>query len=94
MTLDELSRVLFLTSGISADPFGNARRTAPSSGALYPIELYPVVHSVDGIEPGVYHYAYREHALELSARATMRSARRRAGPGRRSSSASAGRCCS
>ena len=64
-TLAELSRVLYLTSGISAGLHGNARRTAPSSGALYPIELYPVVHNVEGLERGVYHYAYREHALEL-----------------------------
>ena len=59
MSLDELSRFLFLTSGISSDRFGNARRTAPSSGALYPIEVYPIVHNVDGVEPGVYHYDYR-----------------------------------
>jgi SagB-type dehydrogenase family enzyme len=64
LTLPELSRVLYLTSGISADRWGNARRTAPSSGALYPIEVYAVVHRVEGVEPGVYHYAYREHALE------------------------------
>ncbi|HSL34672.1 MAG TPA: SagB family peptide dehydrogenase [Candidatus Limnocylindrales bacterium] len=65
MTLAELSRVLWLTCGISAGVHGNARRTAPSSGALYPIEVYPVVHNVEGLERGVYHYAYREHALEL-----------------------------
>jgi SagB-type dehydrogenase family enzyme len=64
MSADELSRLLFLTGGVSADKYGNARRTAPSSGALYPIEVYAVVHRVDGIDPGVYHYAYREHALE------------------------------
>jgi SagB-type dehydrogenase family enzyme len=64
MTSDELSRLLFLTSGVSADKYGNPRRTAPSSGALYPIEVYAVVHRVEGIDPGVYHYAYREHALE------------------------------
>jgi SagB-type dehydrogenase family enzyme len=73
MTLGELSRVLFLTSGISAGLHGNARRTAPSSGALYPIEVYAVVHNVAGIEPGVYHYAYREHALELVRAGDMRS---------------------
>jgi SagB-type dehydrogenase family enzyme len=65
MTPDELSRLLFLTSGISADRFGNARRTAPSSGALYPIEVYVVVHRVAGVDPGAYHYDYRGHALEL-----------------------------
>ena len=36
MTREELSRLLFLTSGIATDTYGNARRTAPSSGALYP----------------------------------------------------------
>jgi SagB-type dehydrogenase family enzyme len=64
MTPAELSRLLFLTGGIASDRYGNARRTAPSSGALYPIEVYAVVHRVEGIEPGVYHYAYQEHALE------------------------------
>jgi SagB-type dehydrogenase family enzyme len=73
MDLDELSRLLFLTSGISADRFGNARRTAPSSGALYPIEIYPVIHNVAGASPGVYHYAYREHALERVDAGDMRS---------------------
>jgi SagB-type dehydrogenase family enzyme len=65
LSLEQLSRFLFLTSGISADAYGNARRTAPSSGALYPIEVYPIVHNVDGLKRGVYHYAYREHAVEL-----------------------------
>jgi SagB-type dehydrogenase family enzyme len=73
VSLDELSRFLFLTSGISADRFGNARRTAPSSGALYPIEVYPIVNNVAGIERGVYHYAYREHALELVRAEDMRA---------------------
>lgn len=63
ISVDELSRVLFLMTGISDDRWGNARRTAPSSGALYPIELYAVIHNVESIEPGVYHYALREHAL-------------------------------
>jgi SagB-type dehydrogenase family enzyme len=64
MTLEQLGRILYLSGGITADLHGNARRAAPSSGALYPIELYPVVHRVDGLEPGVYHYDPREHALE------------------------------
>jgi SagB-type dehydrogenase family enzyme len=64
MSLDELGRLLYLTDGITAGLHGNARRAAPSSGALYPIELYPLVHRVDGLEPGVYHYDPRAHALE------------------------------
>lgn len=65
MAETDLADVLFLATGISADRWGNARRTAPSSGALYPIETYVVVHNVEGIERGVYHYAVREHELEL-----------------------------
>lgn len=64
MTPDELGQVLFLTTGITRDRWGQARRSAPSSGALYPIETYAVVHNVEGIDPGVYHYAIPEHALE------------------------------
>jgi SagB-type dehydrogenase family enzyme len=64
MSLDELARLLYLSGGITAGLHGNARRAAPSSGALYPIELYAVVHRVDGLEPGVYHYAPRVHAVE------------------------------
>ena len=64
MTPGELGQVLFLASGITRDRWGQARRSAPSSGALYPIETYAVVHNVQGIDPGVYHYAVREHELE------------------------------
>jgi SagB-type dehydrogenase family enzyme len=64
MRVEELADLLHLTAGLTADVQGSARRAAPSSGALYPIEVYAVVHQVDGLEPGVYHYAVREHALE------------------------------
>ena len=73
MTLAALSQVLFLTTGISADRWGNARRTAPSSGALYPIETYAVIHNVEDLERGVYHYAIREHELELVVAGDMRA---------------------
>ena len=73
MTIAALSQVLFLTTGITADRWGNARRTAPSSGALYPIETYAVVHNVEDVERGVYHYAIREHELELVVAGDMRA---------------------
>jgi SagB-type dehydrogenase family enzyme len=65
LTLAELGQLLFLASGIAAEEWGSPHRTAPSSGALYPIEIYPVVHNVTGVEPGIYHYAIEDHALEL-----------------------------
>jgi SagB-type dehydrogenase family enzyme len=73
MTLDELSRVLFYSAGINADRWGHQLRTAPSSGALYPLEIYAVVHNVDGLSPGVYHYHVQNHGLERLQAADLRS---------------------
>jgi SagB-type dehydrogenase family enzyme len=67
-----LSRVLMLTGGIVTSEWGAPHRAAPSSGALYPIEVYPVVHTVDGVEPGVYHYGIERHVLELVAAGDVR----------------------
>lgn len=39
-------------------------RAYPSSGALYAVEIYPVVFNVDGLDPGIYHYVASENALE------------------------------
>jgi len=65
MTLMELSRLLHYAGGINAQRWGRSLRAAPSAGALYPIEVYPVLHRVDGLGPGLYHYAVQAHQLEL-----------------------------
>jgi SagB-type dehydrogenase family enzyme len=59
-----LSQLLWATQGITGVGQGIGFRTAPSAGALYPIETYLVIHAVEGIEPGIYHYAVDQHALE------------------------------
>jgi putative peptide maturation dehydrogenase len=41
------------------------RRTSPSGGGLHPIEAYPLVVDVEGVEPGLHHYDAEHHALEL-----------------------------
>ena len=66
VTLDELARLLHGATGISdrRDPSWQFR-TVPSSGALYPLEVYPIVFDVAGAEPGVYHYDVRRHRLAL-----------------------------
>jgi SagB-type dehydrogenase family enzyme len=40
-------------------------RAYPSSGALYAVEIYPVVLRVEALEPGVYHYRSVENELEV-----------------------------
>ncbi|MFH0751666.1 MAG: SagB/ThcOx family dehydrogenase [Chloroflexota bacterium] len=61
LTTGELSWLLGAASGITG-PGG--LRAAPSAGAQHPIETYVAVTRVEGIEPGIYHYAPADHALE------------------------------
>jgi SagB-type dehydrogenase family enzyme len=61
---EELSQLLWAAQGITRASRGVGLRTAPSAGALYPVETYVVVHAVEGIAPGVYHYAVETHALD------------------------------
>jgi SagB-type dehydrogenase family enzyme len=46
-----------------------ALRSNPSSGNLHPTEGYLVIPQIDGLDltPGLYHYAPKEHGLELRA---------------------------
>lgn len=41
------------------------RKSSPSGGGLHPLEAYPLVRAVEGIEPGLYHYRAEDHSLEL-----------------------------
>lgn len=55
-----------LRDNTSNDPSLHEKRTVPSAGGRYPLELYPVLfRGVGEIRPGIYHYGIREHALEL-----------------------------
>lgn len=64
LTGEALSFLLWASTGIGRVERGNVYRTAPSAGALYPIETYLIVQGVTGIDPGVYHYAVKDHVLE------------------------------
>ncbi len=65
LSLAELSTLLWASQGVSRLEQGFAFRTAPSAGALYPIETYLSAQSTEGLETGLYHYNVRGHALEL-----------------------------
>ncbi|MEA1907436.1 MAG: SagB/ThcOx family dehydrogenase [Euryarchaeota archaeon] len=65
ITPDDLSRLLWSAQGVTAGAGSRDElRTAPSAGALYPLEVYVVAGNVDGVSDGVYHYLPREHALQ------------------------------
>ena len=60
LTLEELSQLLWAAQG-TTDPSG--KRTAPSAGALYPLEVYTVVGNVEGVTTGIYKYRPDSHTL-------------------------------
>jgi SagB-type dehydrogenase family enzyme len=72
LTMEEVSKLLHFSYGITgATPISQPPeeyqyfRSAPSAGALYPLEIYLVSWRITGLEPGVYHYSVVPHALEL-----------------------------
>ncbi len=63
--LEDLSFILWVTTGFRETLFGYDFRTVPSAGALYPIETYIIAKNIEGIEKGIYHYNIKNHLLEL-----------------------------
>jgi SagB-type dehydrogenase family enzyme len=61
LTLEEVAQLAWAAQGITSQ---RGFRTAPSAGALYPLELYLVASRVGGLEPGLYHYLPSQHALQ------------------------------
>jgi SagB-type dehydrogenase family enzyme len=73
LSVRSLSRLLEYSLAVSAwKQAGEVRwalRSNPSSGNLHPTEAYLLIDDVAGLAPGpgLYHYAAKEHALELRA---------------------------
>lgn len=63
--LESFAALLDITAGISEirDRTATVLRTSPSGGGRHPTELFVQICSVDGIDPGVYHYNGRDHLL-------------------------------
>lgn len=71
LALEELAQLLWAAQGVTQ---AGSYRTAPSAGALYPLEIYSVVGNVSGLEAGVYRYLPIEHRLARVLEGDRRSA--------------------
>jgi len=69
LSLGEVSQLLWAAQGITAQWGG---RTAPSAGALYPLEVYVIVGDVQELGAGVYRYEPEGHELVIVADGDMR----------------------
>jgi len=81
ISAEQLSQILWAAYGITS-PRGGLR-TAPSAGALYPLEIYAIVGNVEGIEPGVYRYISEEHKIVRTVNGDVRNELSRAALGQR-----------
>ena len=70
LSLPAVSQLLWAAQGVT-DPDG--KRSAPSAGALYPLEVHLVAGAVSGLRPGVYRYDPGEHKLEIRAEGDARA---------------------
>lgn len=60
ISLKDLGQLLWAAQGIN-HPSG--LRTAPSAGALYPLELYVAAGNIEGLPSAIYHYRTQDHTL-------------------------------
>jgi SagB-type dehydrogenase family enzyme len=70
ISLKDVSQLLWAAQGITHD---DQLRTAPSAGALYPLELYLVAGEVVSLPAGIYHYLPQRHRLEVIRRGDFRT---------------------
>ena len=60
LTLKEIGQLLWAAQGVT-EKWGG--RTAPSAGALYPLEIYLLAGEIKDLEPGLYHYHPADHSI-------------------------------
>ncbi len=65
LTQEELAALVWATQGVTLASRSYLLRTAPSAGALYPVETYLAVHRVEEMEPGIWHLNLPDFSLEL-----------------------------
>jgi len=62
LTISDISQILWSAQGITEENYG--LRTAPSAGALYPLELYFSSSNVKDLSPGLYKYKPQNHTIK------------------------------
>lgn len=67
LSLADVSRLLLTADGLTHSRGSWQMRTAPSGGALYPIDIYLIVKKVESLKPGLYHFQVSDSSLELVA---------------------------
>ncbi len=65
ISLEQLAQVLLSADGITYSSNGWDFRSAPSGGALYPVEIYVIARNVDTLTDGLYHFQVSDNSLEL-----------------------------
>jgi SagB-type dehydrogenase family enzyme len=75
LTLKQFSQILWGAYGVTVRKYGSFLKTAPSAGALYPLDIYAVVGKggVETLAPGVYHYNPEYHTASLSREGDLRT---------------------
>lgn len=69
LSLEEVSQLLWAAQGVTSEWGG---RTAPSAGALYPLEIYLLAGEVRELDTGLYHYNPAQHALTMKKKGDLR----------------------
>ena len=65
LSREELSALLWACQGVTESIHSVLLRTAPSAGALHPLETYCVLERVEELPSGVYHLNVRDFTLGL-----------------------------
>ena len=65
LSLKDLSNLLWASQGITEKALAPWYRTAPSAGALHPIDTYLIINRLEGVEPGIYFFEVVDFSLTL-----------------------------
>jgi SagB-type dehydrogenase family enzyme len=63
ISLADAGQLLWAAQGVTHE---GRKRTAPSAGATYPLEIHLMAAAVEGLAPGIYRYHAGSHGLELA----------------------------